>query len=134
MSGDLTLPLHKAIYDALSGDAPFVALVGGRIYDHVPQGTAYPYTDLGETTNLPWDTDGGLGTEATFTIHHWSRLRGMLEVRRIMAAAYDVLHHASLPIVGGSLAVMTVEFQTAFDDPDGITRHGVQRIRAKLHE
>lgn len=132
MSGDLSLPFQKAVYDALQADVTLSGYVGDRIYDHVPAGTAFPYVEIGDATGRPWDTDGDDGLEATLTLHVWSRKRGGLEAKRIQKAIYDVLHDADLTITGGTCVQIRLEFQETFNDADGLTRHGVQRFGALL--
>jgi len=40
--------LHCAIVAALKGDATLTALISGRVFDHVPQGSrVYPYVAIG---------------------------------------------------------------------------------------
>ena len=55
------LELQKAIYQKLRSDAALVALLGGaKVYDDVPQGTAFPYITFGRSLVRDWAT----GTEA----------------------------------------------------------------------
>jgi hypothetical protein len=99
------------------------------VFDHVPQGTAFPYIVIGDDTSIPWDTDTSLGTETTCTIHVWSRERGRKQVKAIMDAVYASLNRASFAIAGGVLIECLYEFSESFMDPDGLTRHGVMRFR-----
>lgn len=103
--------------------------LGFPVYDHVPQGSAFPYIVIGEDTSNQWDTDDSVGTDATCTIHVWSRERGKREVKLIMDAIYERLHRSEFAIVGGSLIECQGEFAESFLDPDGLTRHGVIRFR-----
>lgn len=42
------LPLQKAIFDALGASSELTALVGDRIYDHVPDDAVFPYVVIGD--------------------------------------------------------------------------------------
>ena len=99
------------------------------VYDHVPQGSAYPYINIGEDTALQWDTDDSTGSESTLTIHTWSRQYGRRETKQIMRQIYNALHRAELDIAGGLFVTCEWEFAESFVDPDGVTRHGVMRFR-----
>lgn len=106
-----------------------LSTVGTPVYDNVPQDTAFPYIVIGDDTSIPFDTDDSIGSEATCTIHVWSRYRGKKEVKEIMGAVYASLHRASFAIADGALIECVSEFAESFVDPDGLTRHGVIRFR-----
>jgi hypothetical protein len=67
--------------------------------------------------------------EQTLTLHTWSRYLGLAEAKQIMAAVVAALDQANLSISGHSLVLLRFEFSSTFLDPDGLTRHGVQRFR-----
>ena len=126
--------VQVAVKTALQNNAAFGTLVGGtgtlaRIYDHVDQASAFPYVTLGDTTALPFDTKDKTGMEQTFTVHVWSRYRGRKEAQDIMAAAYGVLHRGTLTVTGHTFVNSEWEFSETFEDPDGLTKHGVSRYR-----
>jgi hypothetical protein len=120
---------QKAIYDALTG-SPVAALVTG-IYDHVDQGTAFPYVVIGEDAAGEFDTDTEQGDESLITIHSWSREKGRLQTKEIQEAIYEVLHRQDLTIQDAIFHSMFWEFSDSFLDPDGETRHGVMRFRLR---
>lgn len=97
------------------------------VYDHVPQGSAYPYVNIGEDTALQWDTDESTGSESTLTVHTWSRQYGRRETKELMQDIYAALHRYELPIPGA--VTCEWEFTESFTDPDNVTRHGVMRFR-----
>ena len=117
------------IYQLLIGYAPLNDKVEDRIYDHIPQGTEYPYINIGDDTSLEWDTDDSDGSENTLTIHVWSRERGRREAKQIMEDIYNVLHRAELVITGIDAVYCYYDFGETYLDPDGVTRHGVIRFR-----
>ncbi len=132
MSADSQWPLQQAVYGALTGDAGVQTLLGvpARVFDHVPQGSDFPYLVIGEATTGPFDTMTEPGMEHRLAIHSWSRHRGLKETKQIMAAVVDTLDQKSLSLSGHALILLRFEFGATLLDPDGLTRHGVQRFRA----
>ena len=132
MSADSQWPLQQAVYSALTGDPAVQGLLGNpaRVFDHVPQGSAFPYLVIGEVSVTPFDTKTEAGLDQRLTIHTWSRYRGRKETKDIMAAVLAVLDGQSLAVSGHTLVLLGFEFATAVVDDDGLTRHGVQRFRA----
>lgn len=125
--------LQTAIYVALSNDAPLSALVMG-VYDDVPQSSAFPYVTIGEDVHTEWDTDTSSGSDATITIHAWSRAPGRKETKQIQGAIYDALHRSNLAVTGYATVGVDWQQSESFIDADGETRHGVQTFRVILDE
>lgn len=132
MSADSQWPLQTAVYSKLTADIVVQGLLGNpaRIFDHVPQASPFPYAVIGETTAQVFDTKTEAGLEQRFLVHTWSRYRGLKETKEIMAAIAGALDQAALSIGGHTLVLLRFEFATTTVDPDGFTRHGVQRFRA----
>lgn len=140
-----SVEIQRAVYTALRFNAPLVSLLAtdpnagsptaAAVFDHVPQSAtpedaeAFPYVVLGAETQAEFDTDDQVGRETTMTIHTWSRARGLKETKEIMDAIKSVLHDATLSISGETFVLCLQEFAEAMVDPDGMTRHGVQRFR-----
>jgi hypothetical protein len=128
------LEIQKAIYDVLANDYTLSNMVTG-VYDSVPQAedagsdVAFPYVTIGDDTALDWNTDTSNGKEATITVHSWSRYRGRSEVKEIQGAIYEALHLANITVQGYNLVECWSEYSETLVDPDGLTRHGVQRFR-----
>jgi hypothetical protein len=120
-----SLEIQQAIYNRLAG----IYELGATVYDHAPQDEEFPYVTIGEGTATQWDTDDSLGSEETVTIHVWSRYRGRKEVKEIQAEIYDALHRYELPVTGSHTVTVEWEYADTFLDPDGLSRHGVQRFR-----
>ena len=58
------------------------------VFDHVPEGQAFPYVTIGESTAADFSTKTEAGQEHTITIHAWSRERGRKETKQILARIY----------------------------------------------
>ena len=133
MTADSQLAVQAAILTTLQGAGSLTMLLAGgasSIFDHVPQDSAYPYVVIGEATARDFDCKSSDGMEQTLTIHTWSRYRGLRETKQIMAAIVEALDQEALTITGHNLVLLRFEFSATFLDPDGLTRHGVQRFRA----
>lgn len=142
MSQQSELELQRAVFDALRSDAPLAELLaetadesGPAVYDHVPQaedpadGTKFPYVVVGEDTQVSFDTDTELGFEATVTVHSFSVHKGRMEVKQIQGAIYACLHRRELVVDGYDTVDCIWEYSDSAIEPDGVTRHGVQRFR-----
>ncbi len=131
MTADSQWPLQVGIRAALVADGTLIALVpAASILDHITQDSGFPYISIGETSAGPFDTKTEDGMEQSCTIHTWSRIRGFDELKPIMGAIVDALDEAALTVTGHTLVLMRFEFSDTILDPDGVTRHGVQRFRA----
>lgn len=124
--------VQKAVHSALVADAEVVSAVGGgRIYDDVPRGAAYPYVTFGQTTERDWSTGSEDGSEHTLTLHVWSRMPGRQEAQSIVAAMRGALHDAPLSLAGGHRLVnLRHEYSDIVRDSEGETYHGIVRYRA----
>lgn len=131
---DFLTAAQEAIFFELDG------AVSCPVYDdapYLPEGAprnGFPYIVIGDDTGAPWDTDDTLGINVTVTIHFWSRASGMKEVKSLMGEAYDLLNRSKLAGSGVNVVDCLYEFGSATVDPDGRTRHGVQRYRLTLQE
>jgi len=128
--------LQVEIYDAIRNDATVQGLIGStaRVYDHVPQDPTFPYVTIGEGTTIDESTFAKNGFEHTLEIHSWSRYRGRKEVSDIMSAVHGALHEVTLTPATFVHVGIVFEFSQSLLEPDGLTRHGVQRFRAILME
>lgn len=123
--------LQSAIHQYLVGDAALVARLGGpRIHDDVPHGSAFPYVTIGESSAIDNGSFTGDGLAHTLTLHVWSRAGGRKEVKEIAALLRDALHERALTLMGHTLVNLRVGFTDARRDPDGLSYHGIVRLRA----
>ena len=127
--------LQTAIYSLLSADSTLDGLVGNnRIYDEVPQNSAYPYVVIGEETTIDAGTKDKDAQEFTQTIHIWSRYRGSKQTKDIAQRIYTLLHNVAISVSGASFVNSRNEFFTILLDDDGLTRHGVMRFRVVIFD
>jgi hypothetical protein len=125
--------LQKALFTALTSNAPLLALLGGpKVYDDVPRQAALPYVTFGQSTLRDWSTGTEAGFEHLLTLHVWSQVHGDREAHQIMAAIRDCLHDVPLSVAAHTLINLRFEFSDLIRDADGETAHGIVRYRAVL--
>lgn len=127
-----TQPVQAAIRQAMVN----AEIAGGRVVDHTPspEEVAYPYVEIGDTQILSDDVQCSGGVEEFLSLHIWSRYEGQKEAREIAAAISSLFHAQSLTVTGYSLVTFTVQQVRIFDDPDGLTRHGVLTLHIHAFE
>lgn len=114
-------PIQAAIVTALKADATLVALVGGRIYDAVPDSLTQAYVAIGEWTESANDTledgDAGIGSDCTLTIESLTDDAvdgaGYKKVQAIADRVKLALHNQALSAEGWSL-VLCLHDNTVF--------------------
>ena len=124
--------LQKAIYTALVADFDVASLIGGRVYDGVPDKPVFPYVSFGPTDFAPEDADCITARRETVQIDVWSRDQSRLRLAKVVVdAVYAALHDANLPMDDPyALAELQVVMGTVRPDPDGITAHGILQFNA----
>ena len=121
--------MQKAIWAKLTGDAPLMAKITG-VFDQPPQGEVFPYIVIGEDTAEEWGDDAESGFDVESAIHVWGRShRGRSEVKGIQADIHRLLHRQLLTVTGAHTIETETVLTESFRDPDGLTYHGVTRIR-----
>lgn len=126
---------QELVFGALNSN-----LTGCQVFDtapFLPEGApsdAFPYVVIGNDTSSAWSRDDRRGAEITLTLHFWSRANGFKQVKALMDQAYGILDRDSLSKTGYNVVDCLFEFGEAMDDPDGQTKHGVQRYRLTIEE
>lgn len=132
--------LQAGLISAMRNDAALAALLPiyatvPAVFYYVPQGfdDSQPYITIFEISSLPDDTVNTNGFTATVTIHTWVEEETTAQTGDIQQAVYNLLHkNDTLPLAGYSVTGIDCEFQTILRDPDGKTRHGVQRFNVSF--
>lgn len=123
--------LQKAVYQALTGNTGFMALVTG-IYDRPPQETVFPYVTIGEAVISDWSSATTSGTEQVISIHAWSREGGRKQAVSIMEKIYATLHDANFSVEGHTLVMIRFAGSSVTLENDGFTYQGQMKFRAYL--
>lgn len=133
MSADPSLDLQGAVVQRLRNAAGVLALVGDRVFDHVPPQTPFPYVSYGSDSLIQDDVSCITAYEVSVQIDVWSRAEGQPEMKRIAGAIRAALHDAEFD-VGTDHALVLMEHETTryIGDPDGITLHGAITFKALI--
>lgn len=124
--------LAAAIRAGAMNDASVKALLGdpARVYDGPPPDPVFPYVTLGRVESRSADASTVSGVEHVLTLHVWSRYGGRAEALDVIGALRGALHDAPLNISGRTLVFLFLSFADVFRSGDGITTHGILRLRA----
>ncbi len=125
------LALQTAIYEKLTGDTTLMALA--KVYDHTPQGSAFPYVTIGDSTAKDISRMGAVGTEHKMTLHVWSREGGRAQTATIMNRLYELLHQGTLTVIGHTLVIMQFTASAITLENDGNTYQGTLAFRIVLN-
>lgn len=129
--------LQTALFAALSGSAAIQAHVGNpaRVFDFVPQDTAYPFITIGDDTIDRYDSQTRLGIDSRVTFHVFDRSdettnrRGRLKVKQILDAIFGVLHDQALTVTGNAHVLTLFESGATELLEDGLSYHGAATYR-----
>lgn len=121
--------VQKAIFTALTN-----AAISGvtQIRDTpiaAPTNADFPFIEIGASQTIAVDAGGDDGVEEYIDLHCYSRARGQKEIKTIMEAIYNALHHVTLSVSGRATAFCWYEDGRTLTDADGLTRHGVQTFK-----
>jgi len=105
---------------------------------YVPQsanpasGAAFPYVVLEAPKLNELDSDEMLFWEGTFLVHVWSRTKSVKQVIEMQSAIFTAMHRFTATMTGYALVDCIQEFSEQLADPDGNTRHGIQRFHVNI--
>lgn len=133
MGGDATASVQKAIFRTLTEDPELMNQLGGgdSVRDYMAQDVPYPWIFVGDDVATDAGSKSAPGMEIVHSIHSFTRDRGRLKLRAIMARIYDLLHEQPMTLDESVATFCRFESQNTLMDSDGVTRHGVQRFRIR---
>lgn len=127
--------VQSAIYTILNGDSTLDGIVGNnKIFDNVPQDTAYPYVVIGNINVINTGTKTLDGNEYNLDIDVWSEYRGKKEISDAMERIYELLHDTTYSVSGASFVNSQVRSTITLVENDGITRHGVLSLSVIVYD
>lgn len=127
-----TLVLHKAQVTRIEAQTSY------KVFDDNPENEPYPYVVMGEMTTRDWSDKSEPGQEVYSTIHIWSRYHGRKEADEMADALLQALTVSPLDLGPDFHAVL--DGNDIFDsydlliDIDGVTRHGILKLRDLIEE
>lgn len=121
---DPSLSTQEAIFDALEA-----ACSPTKVYNHVKQGTSYPYVVMDGSAITPDDPLAKRRDEQYFYLSVWSQYKGEKEILEIMKKIYDALHQRKLPSSTGRIVRVYVQSRITRREPDNLTYQGTMTLR-----
>lgn len=123
------LVLHDAQVARIEAETSYA------VYDDMPEQAAFPYVTMGEMTAKDWSDKFEPGQEVYSTIHIWSQYHGRKEAAEMGDAILQALSKSSLDLAPNFRAVLDeLDTHDLIIDIDGITRHGILRLRYLIEE
>ncbi len=108
-----------------------------RVSDGTEEDASYPYVKIGEQTVISWGDKSKPGTEVLQTFHFWSQYNGKKECLDMMDETLRALTEDGwIPDLGAEYRVVyqQLDGEDVVDDLDGVTRHGILRMKYKIEE
>lgn len=133
MAQDSALSLQIAHIAALKADATLVSFVGTKVYDYVPEKSAYPYLVYHITDSDEWDTTTDNGDEHSVYVHVFDDAEGSKRARRIMQRVYELLHDVTTYPLTDHKLVNSRRVMRAMER-EGQLYHGIGLFRAITEE
>jgi hypothetical protein len=123
--------LQKAVYGKLTASTSLMSQISG-VYDHVPQGTAFPYVALEEIHSEDSSNLAERITRVRLAIGVYTRERGSKTALAIMDEIKVLLHQAVLTVSGYSFYSCYFAGSELQQLPDGLTYKGKMLFIAYL--
>lgn len=133
MAQDSALSLQIAHIAALKADATLVSFVGTKVYDYVPEKSAYPYLVYHIADSDEWDTTMDNGDEHSVYVHVFDDAEGSKRARRIMQRVYELLHDVTTYSLTDHKLVNSRRIMRAMER-EGQLYHGIGLFRAITEE
>ena len=129
-----TYELQGQIVTLLKASSDLSAIIGGRVYDRVPENPTFPYVSFGSSDEVSDDAECIDGFTVTMQIDVWSRAVGFPECRRIVDAVRKALPEDGITLADNALVTFTHRISRVFRDNDGLTSHGAMTFEAFVEQ
>ena len=134
----MNIDIQRTIYETLLNSSDLSQLLASftysngatvsAVFNDLPQSddnSVFPCVVIDAQIDNALNTDTTDGFDSTVLIHTWSVQPSNVEVSAIQDVIYSLLHRKKASYISG----ISCELGEIMRDPDGISRHGVQRFR-----
>lgn len=135
MAGNSALsPIQARLFAILDGDSALDGALGdGKVYDHVPAASAFPYLCITDLHEEPDDTLGTKGRLVTVTLDAYSQGEGYKELEGIVEEVIRLLDNDDITgVAGWSVASSIYKSGDLVREVDGLTRHATIIIEMEV--
>ena len=105
-----------------------------KIFDNVPQDTAYPYVRIGLETASDVGTKSLDGNVHRVDIEVWSQYRGQKEIKEIMERLYNIFNNSTISVTGADSVMSYVVNTATIVEADNLTRHGIITVDFTVYD
>lgn len=128
---------QKKLYERLTGTGALTALVGTRIFNHIPPDTtAFPYVKFTIPTINDWSTKTEFGQDLEVQIDVWGSAEkaGDKQIIEVGEVIRDAVNRLPLALAGGQSVTLQLGSMFILTEPDEISHHLVSRYSALVTE
>lgn len=124
-----SLELQTALVTDLKAQSSITALVGGRVYDNVPERPIFPYVAFGPEDHTNEDAECIRAQTVYFQLDVWSREPSSAECRKILDALKRRIEGFQYSITSNAVVgEAQIERERVMRDSDGRTWHGILSV------
>lgn len=125
--------VQKAIYSRLVANITLMGMIEG-IYDHVPDGSNFPYVVLQEIYAVDSSNLVDKITQIRMIVGVYTRERGSKTALLIMAEIKELLHHADIDVEAYDMLSFCLEASELHQMKDGLTYVGKMEFKGYVQE
>lgn len=112
-----------ACFNRAKGSAALAAIVGDRIYNHLPQELPTPCCRVRWSRSVEWDTKDSAGVDGDIVVDVWTDYRGDLLAYKAADIIVSLFHLIPFELTGSQSLILRRENVVSFTEPDGVTHH-----------
>ena len=129
MTDDRAVEVQTAVRLLMTTDSTLMTTLGvDDVYDVVPSDASFPYIRVSDMNIVAQAIKVEDWFDYFITLHIWSQNDGTAETRNILSRLYELFHRQEITVAGTNLSSYVLN-SLVTGDPDGVTHHGIIRLR-----
>lgn len=112
-----------AAFQRVASSEQLRAIVGNRVFNHLPQDLQTPCCRVRWETSTEWDTKDSAGVDGEVVVDIWTDYRGDLLAYKAADIIVALLHLVPFTLPGSQSLLLRRERVARFTEPDGVTHH-----------
>jgi len=125
------LALSRGLHNFLANQVHIQDHLGNppRLYDDPPEDPIFPYLTYGPLRSENISAEGAVITQHVLSLHLWSRYNGRTETLELVGLVSGLIETGQIEMSGATLISRHIILTDVFRATDGLTQHGIIRMR-----